>query len=90
MTIEDFLRRSHSRTAEVLHRVGRPLRHALKRWGDSDKPRARFLYEGAGIAVYVIAYLLMFALHVAFGSTVIPDLPSDEDVKGNSPSEKRP
>ncbi|MCJ7490508.1 MAG: hypothetical protein MUO87_10325, partial [Thermoplasmata archaeon] len=77
------------RTADVFHRVVRPLKLALERWANSDSPRARVLYEGGGIAVYVIAYLLIFTYHIGLGGVWPLDLPGDEDRKGDSSPEKR-
>ena len=65
--IEEFFRKSYKRTADLFHILVRPMKHALRRWANSDKPGARFLYEAAGIAVYVIAYFLIFALYIVLG-----------------------
>ncbi len=90
--IENFLRGSYCRTADMFHRVGRPLEHVLHRWANSGRPGSKFLYEGAGIAIYVIAYLVMFALYLGFGGVggVGIDLPNDEDKSNDSPREKGP
>ena len=89
-TIEDFLREYYYRTADVFHRVVRPLKLALERWANSDSPRARVLYEGVGIAVYAVAYIFIFTPHFGFGAVGYLDLPGDEDRNGDSSLEKRP
>ena len=90
--IEAFFRESYYRTADLFHTLARPLRHASKRWASSDRPVARFLYDAAEIAVYVIAYLLLFALYLAMaagGASGGPHLPGFDDANEDSPPEKR-
>ena len=89
--IEAFFRESYRRTADLFHILARPLRHASKRWANSDRPGARFLYDAAEIAMYVIAYLLLFALYIVQGGAGGgPYLPGYDNENEDSPSEKRP
>jgi hypothetical protein len=89
--IEAFFRESYYRTADLFHILARPLRHASKRWANSDRPGARFLHDSAEIAMYVIAYLLLFALHIVLGSVSGgPCLPGHDNANEDLPSEKSP
>lgn len=88
-TVDNFLRGSYRRTADVFDKMTRPLTRSLRRWSASDNPRKRLLYEGAGIAVYAIAYLAVLALFIVGGFNVGPDLPGD-DASGSSSSEGSP
>ena len=89
--IEAFLRESYYRTADLFHNLVRPLNHVLKRWANSNRPGAKLLYEAAGIAVYAIAYGLLFALRIVLGCVGGgPRLPGFDDANVTPPSEKRP